>query len=296
MTTSYFKYIILNNCPKFIYKFIFSFWKIFIKPFYTFFRKRKLKKFEGEYLKNVNFSEVSFKIYLNKDNGLVDNNIFLHGVYEPYYLSIIKKELKVGDTFVDIGANIGQHSLFASRLVGESGKVISFEPIFRLYNQLKKSVHINNFENIKLYNVACGKEEKDSDIFFMKNNYGGSSILANDRTDGTEKIKIIRGDNILKKEDKINFIKIDVEGYEYYALKGIEDTISKHKPKILIEFTPSFYEKSDATHSKKIISFLLSYGYKIFDLEKNTFIDDLNKLKINKENPLLSNTNFLCKV
>lgn len=284
------KFYLLNHLPKPIYESIFLFWKYFIKPI----THQKLKKFKGEELKIVNAENISFKIYINENNGKVDQDIFLEGVYEPFFLSIIKKHIHPGDVFVDIGGNIGHHSLFASSLVGQQGKVIAFEPINKLFLQFQKSIAINGFENIKLYNLGCGDEEKEVEIFFMKDNMGASSIVEQKRSFGSEVIKIIIPDEILKKEPKINFIKIDVEGFEYHVLMGLTQVIQNHHPKMLIEYTPSYYAKIDETHSIKIIDFLLESKYKIFDIENNKQINSFSDIRLNKNHPLKSNTNLLC--
>lgn len=284
------KYLILNNLPKPIYNIFFLFWKYFIKPI----SHQKLKKFKGEELKNINAENLSFQIYINKENGKVDQDIYLEGVYEPFFLSIIKKHINIGDVFIDIGGNIGHHSLFASLLVGGSGKVIAFEPIERLYSQFQKSIEINNFKNIELFNFGCGDEEKEFEIFFKKENMGASSIVDRKRSDGSETIKIAVPDKFLSGEPKINFIKIDVEGFEYNVLRGLTEIIIKHHPKILIEYTPSYYAKADESHSEKIIEFLLDNQYNILDIENNKQINSFLDIGLNKNFPIKSNTNLLC--
>lgn len=288
------KYYFLKNTPKFIYQSIYFIWINGVKPIYSLPNYFLLKNFKGEILKTVNTSGVSFKIYIKKENGRVDQDIYLNGVFEPYFLSVIKENLEPGNTYVDIGGNIGQHSLFASQVVGGSGNVVAFEPIKKLYEQFKRSIEANGFSNIELYNAGCGEEEKEVQIYFMEGNMGASSIVANERVNGGETIKILVPDRVLENKDRIDFIKIDVEGYEYHVLQGLQETILKHHPKFLIEYTPSYYEKGDATHSEKIINYFLERGYQIYDLEKNRSIKDFSMINLNPKNPMENNTNFLC--
>jgi FkbM family methyltransferase len=244
---------------------------------------------------NIDHDDVKFKIYINPLNGTLDKEIFLNGVYEPYFLSRIKQELRMGDTFVDIGSNICQHGLFASYVVGDTGKVIAFEPIKRLFGQINRNIEVNNIKNIIAHNLACGEKTETSLIHKRDANIGGSSIVTSvDRKD-SEEIQIVAADSILEKESQVNFIKIDVEGYEYFALLGLAKTIEKFKPKILIEFTPYLYNLSHPEHSIQILNLLLQAGYNIYDLEHKDmklFSAEDFMVFINKENIL--QTNLLC--
>ena len=81
-----------------------------------------------------------------------------------------------GDTFIDIGANFGYFSLVASALVGDKGHVFSFEPEAYNYNALCNNININKFKNIKAYNIALGKEERDSLLYIDRRNDGGHTL------------------------------------------------------------------------------------------------------------------------
>lgn len=88
------------------------------------------------------------------------------GTYEEAELSFISNFLKEGDVFVDVGANIGLHTLFASKLVGNEGKVISFEPFSLNFKSLKRNVSLNKSENIVLENLAISKDSETLDILY----------------------------------------------------------------------------------------------------------------------------------
>lgn len=293
MDTPRIKYFLLNKFPKPIFDVIFKIWKVLGKPILTFLSKQRLKNFNGESIKTIQTHGEEFQIFINSKNGYVDETVFLNGVYEPFFLFLIKKHLKKGSVFIDIGANIGQHSLFASRVVGNTGKVISFEPVKRLYNQFKKSIEINNLSNIEAFNFGCGDKEEELEIYLNQENMGASSIIGDNKKNGSESIKIIVPDDILFNEDKIDFIKIDVEGYEYHVLLGLDKTLNKHHPTLLVEYTPAYYDKIDVTHKRKIIDLLLSKGYEIFDVENKQYIKNFDMIKLNGKNNL-KNYNLMC--
>ena len=146
--------------------------RAFIFPMYLkFFRNKKLSSFTEKVLYNFKFSGISFKIWLNPENGFVDQEIFTAGVYEPEVLMMYKEYLKPGQTYVDIGANIGQHALYAAALVGSFGKVVAYEPIKSLFAQLSNSKFQNNFTNMELVNKAIGQTPGEAQIHInVKNN------------------------------------------------------------------------------------------------------------------------------
>ena len=236
-------------------------------------RTYKLTSFKEETPFSFSYAGVSFTIILNPKNGFIDQEIYWKGVYEEEILNFYTKHIHQGDTFVDIGTNIGEHTLFNAKLVGENGNVVSFEPIPRLFNQVNKSITLSRLNNIQTINKACGEKEEEMTIYLRDQNIGGSSLVPFLEKEGEkEVISIITADSILKDLKKVNFIKIDTEGYEYEALLGLKETLEKHSPSLLIEYSPIFY-KHNQTEEKhngiKILSLLKEYGYSLFDLEEN---------------------------
>jgi len=132
-------------------------------------------------------------------------------------------------TFLDIGANIGNHALMFNRF-RPNVTIHSFEPIFKNYVLLYENT--KNKPNIKTYNVGLGSTVEMAPTTQPKeNNSGGTKV---DKENGVgENIIIIPGDALGIKS--VSFIKIDVEGYELEALKGLNGTIAKYGPNIWIE-------------------------------------------------------------
>jgi FkbM family methyltransferase len=236
----------------------------------------------------VDHDDVCFHIAVNPDNGTVDNEIYIHGVYEPYYLSRIKSELRVGDNFVDVGSNIGQHSLFASGAVGARGHVYAFEPIQKLHNQIKRSIDKNiihnKAKNITLYNIGLGDTDMDTAIYATEKNMGGSSMVIDDANRKAQTVHIKRGDDVLMPlNKKIDFIKIDVEGYEYKVLVGLQDILEKYTPKIFLEYSLSCYDQYSPGDAERILQILHYFGYMTYDLDNNDAKVNLKYLKKMRE-------------
>lgn len=270
-----------NNIPD-----IFS---IYIKNIYTilftlFFPKGVFKK--------INFLNISFLIKVKPKNGTVDNVILWEGVLDGDHLKKIKENLSEGDIFIDIGANIGQYSLFASKCVGDRGKVFAFEPVKDIFDQFIESINKNNIHNIIAYRKGVGEKRGCIYINKQKGNAGGSTFvdLGWKKDTEKEKIELISLDDFLKEEKAINFVKIGVEGFEYEVLKGMINIIKKIKPKILIEYSPHIYKLHNKNNSELIIDFLLENNYNIIDIGNEKTVLNSNYYKENN----IGMTNLLC--
>lgn len=249
--------------------------------------------FSHGYFKKFNYLDIIFFIKVNPKNGVVDNVILMEGVLDGSHLQIIKNTLNPTDYFIDIGANIGQYSLFASYCAPQ-GKVISFEPVKDIFDQFAESIAKNNIKNITLYNKASGSTNQISSIYKTQGDAGGSSILDNNdiAKKTIEQIEIVTLDNFLSDIKKVDFIKIDTEGFEYETLIGAKNIINKFKPTLLIEYSPHIYDKHNKETGLLILNFLFDNSYTIEDTEDNRIIES-------PEDEILSNkgmTNLFCYI
>ena len=227
---------------------------------------RYIKSFFGEKeMHDFVLDEHSFKICLNPDNGCVDHEIFGRGVFEPGILRLIRTYLNKDSVFVDVGANIGQHSLYASLFARH---VYAFEPITSIYKQFNRSIFENDIFSISTYNYALGDTTTIIPIYSNKINRGGSSLVVSTERSFLQNVKVVRLDDIALAVglERIDVMKIDVEGYEYSVLLGAQSGINKYHPTLIIEWSPCFYNATDASISQKIITFLTDAGYTIFDI------------------------------
>ncbi len=163
-------------------------------------------------------------------------------------LLMIDKYLPDNAVVLDIGANIGSHTIYWA-LRRKAKKVYSFEPFLETYNILEKNIELNNLSNVvEIYNYGLSDEPCVTRVDkYAKCNIGGTSFVK-DNT-GTY---VFRPLDSMKITDKIDLIKIDVEGHEIETLNGAINVIKNNKPVIVIE---SF------THKKQVDAFLLPLGY-----------------------------------
>lgn len=227
---------------------------------------------------HVNTQGLSFDIMLDPvHNGCLDEAIEEFGFWEKELGSILKKYLRKGSVFLDIGGNIGYHTLFAAACLEGSGKVYSFEPIPRLARQLKESVDINGFSNVEVCNFGLAEHDENNIAIYLRDeNIGGSSLFRYQdielvKVRGTEKINVKKLDSFLPETVDVNLIKIDVEGYEYEVLKGAAKLLERKHPVIIMEFSPIFYTQESQQKSYEIISFLEKLGYSFYLLTEEPF-------------------------
>lgn len=209
----------------------------------------------------------NFKIKCDTNTWIGAQIVYL-GEYEDYIKATFKNHINKGDTVLDIGANIGFHTLYFSELVGNTGKVIAFEPILSTFSVLTTNVKLNDFENIILKNIALGDENKILEIYVDNNNQNpGENNLF---TKGNTLIDCKKGDDILANV-KVDFIKIDVEGYELFALKGLFNTLQNHRPKIVFEYDKNYQLKNNEK-ATVLFDYLSQFDYSFYKIERKSML------------------------
>ena len=183
-----------------------------------------------EYLNNKKFD-----IYYPENvEEAVINAIRRGNIWEKKLHNNYKDLILPGNTVLDIGAYLGTHTVAFSQLVGETGKVISFEPQTDIFTLLEKTITENNITNVELHNNAVYNINKK--IQFSNTNNGKASIThIRPRLPNPVKkeIQAITIDSL--KLDRCDMIKLDVEKCEWVVLEGAKETIIKYKPIIFIE-------------------------------------------------------------
>ena len=199
---------------------------------------RKKKKFKKIHKNNF--------VYFFNDQ--ITKEIDIHGIYEKDEINFLSSVIKRNSIIIDIGANIGNHSIAFSKI---ANKVYSFEAHPQTFKILK--LNCCDYRKIKIYNV--GISNKKGFLFFKKAktyNVGGKKLTKT----GTIKSKINKLDNLIKLKKKIELIKIDIEGHEYKALLGMKKLLENNNSKIYIEFY------SDSVQERRnIVNYLLKLGY-----------------------------------
>jgi len=217
--------------------------------------------------------------------------------FEPLETEVVKKEIKEGDVAVDIGANIGYYTLIFAKLVGKKGLVYAFEPDLDNFEILKKNIKLNNYNNVILINKAVSNKNGKLKLYLSEKNLADHYSF--DSNDGRKSIDVdcVSIDEYFR-DIKIDFIKMDIQGYEYIVFDGMRETLKNNNDlKIVTEFYPMGIFLS-GRNSKNYLKALLSYGFNITNInEEDNKIEELDINKVLKKYNIKEKnfTNFLCK-
>jgi FkbM family methyltransferase len=174
-------------------------------------------------IKDYSFKGIKFKSHNNLDKDLE----IMQGYFEKY-------TPKKADIVLDCGSYVGCFTIIASKLVGAKGKVIAFEPDATSYRKLLANIELNKLTNVKAINK--GVFDKNSKKEFYERTSRGSSFVFESEGMLTKSVDVTTIDNVVKELnlEKIDFIKMDVEGAELQALKGTEKILKTLKPNLAI--------------------------------------------------------------
>lgn len=212
--------------------------------------------------------EGDFSICCDTSTWIGSKIVYL-GDYEPELKKIFRSIIKQGDHVLDVGANIGFHTLYFSELVGKEGKVIAFEPVLSNFRFLQENIKLNNFKNIEQKNIALSDKNETIKINADENSKNPGSFNLFERN-GDISVQCRIGDELLINE-RLDFVKIDVEGFEGYVLQGLIETLDKYKPVIVFEYDYNYQEKAGLPQDH-IFKMLKKIGYQFYEIKKNTVI------------------------
>jgi FkbM family methyltransferase len=163
---------------------------------------------------------LDFQMRLNPHEMVDGACLFYPQLYDRREVALIRRELREGDVFLDLGANIGFYSLVASSAVGASGKIVSVEADPEMFNILKENIGLNGFKNIEPLCLGISDREETLRLGInMNGNRGSSSFLADDQPNGIQ-VRCVPINEIIKERgiQKIAAAKVDIEGYGVKAL------------------------------------------------------------------------------
>ena len=208
----------------------------------------------------------------------------LSGRYEADTVEEFKKIIKPGMTVIDIGAHVGYFTRLFSRLVGKRGVVIAFEADINNYNLLNKNTHLKS--NVKNYHVAVADKNGTVDFFKTVDKTGSHSLVASETRPDKITVSAQTLDDFLAEKaiSQVDIIKMDIEGGEPLALKGMTDTLSNNKNiKMIMEFSPENISESGA-EPKVLLDDLSRLGFKFKPVGKNLEIRSIDDIIVLTKN------------
>ena len=211
----------------------------------------------------IEISDYDGDLRLWLDRGsYIGSTIYWTGYHHRRDMGWLGQVLRAGMVFVDVGANIGEFTLFGAKRVGPSGRVLAFEPGDTMHEVLTRNVEANRLSQVEIHRVGLGDREATLPLFAPAPGEEDPHLFSTYReahgagaARPVQTIQLRRLDDVLAERplERLDVLKIDVEGGELPALEGARDTLSRHRPRLLVEFNR---ETSAAA------------GYTVFDLAR----------------------------
>ncbi|MFE3119209.1 FkbM family methyltransferase [Streptomyces niveus] len=177
-------------------------------------------------------------------HDLIQRYLYMFGVWEPHMTRWLQERLKPGDTFIDVGANIGYYSVLAAQLVGDGGQVVAVEASSAFHQKLQQHVRLNGYENVRAVNGAVSDERKNlTFVLASSSNMGANSIVPYDGpAESSFEVEAFPLDELVDAAEisTARVIKIDVEGAEGSVVRGMIPMLDKLRRdcEITVEVTP----------------------------------------------------------
>ncbi len=209
----------------------------------------------------------TMRLRLNDD---IDRDTYFLGRYYDLEIQLLLDELlSPGDTFLDIGANVGRTTLHAASRVGPGGRVIAVEPQPGCCERINEAIADNHLSHIEIHNVAAGEEQETLELKIL----GGGTILAtlaiDEKADGpklrdTIEVPVIPLDTIMPSEVQGKLVvKSDVEGFELRALRGLAESLARYRPPVITEVVPRTLERA-GTSADQLFAFFHERDYSAY--------------------------------
>ncbi len=190
----------------------------------------------------------------------IDLSIYLRQ-YEPEVTAAIHRYTRPGATVIDVGANIGAHTLLFAKLAGKEGRVIAFEPTDYAFAKLARNIALNDLPQIEAVKLALADHREGP----HRVNFRSSWPTDGKRKDGESTVAFERLDAWCEEHrvGRVDLMKIDIDGHEFPFIGGAQGTIMRHMPVMLMEAAgPNFDDPS-----RNPYRLLAEWGYRFLELK-----------------------------
>lgn len=230
-------------------------------------------KSNGRHVKGVRARSDGLNCYVDSRDW-IDWNVLFSGSYEPHIASLFEHLLQPGGTAIDVGANVGMHALTLARIVGSSGTVVAFEPNPAARMRLEQNVALNGFGHVRIDARALGDERVRSTLRVPAAgsaeacNQGMASLVALETPHDLVEVDVAPLDAIAGefRVDRVDVVKIDVQGYEVHVLRGMSSVIERFRPAIIFEYEDWAW-KAAGCRFEDAISMLVRWDYVAWMIE-----------------------------
>jgi FkbM family methyltransferase len=202
-------------------------------------------------------------VYVGAGDPVIGAAIKAHHHYEPQVVRRLSQVLGPGMTFVDVGASFGFHTLTAARLVGPAGRVIAYEPGPQNVSVLLLNIEAHQLTNVTVHPVAAS-DHPGSLLYYGSGGNGHVSSFSGRASElaGGSLVPARPIDELLGHEERVDAIKIDVEGAEGLVLAGARCLLSRCHPALFFEFSPPALQVTSACSGQELLEGLQALGYR----------------------------------
>jgi FkbM family methyltransferase len=195
-------------------------------------------------------------------SSFLEWQLWAFGSYEGHFAELFRRLVSPGDVCVDVGANVGVHTVRLAKLVGPGGKVIAVEPDEEVAHRARRNIMLNQLSNVDVINAAAGDEAGGKVQLYRPDardtNRGRASLLRHSYLTGSATtVPVVKIDEICP--GPVALIKIDVEGHEAAVVRGAAAKIDRYSPAVIFEYAPEFLH--DASQSP--FAWLADRGYEL---------------------------------
>jgi FkbM family methyltransferase len=214
-----------------------------------------------------------FYCYITEHMG---GQIFFRGSYSGSQLELLQRLLPPEGVFIDVGANQGEFTVTAA-LIAPRGRVLAFEPVAKYRSRLQVNIELNGFSHVTVFPFGLGDEIGTLPIYDSKQAFSDGTrheglptlFKTTQRNSFRETVDIRRLDDIILESDlqRIDVIKLDIEGAEFFALKGAVKSLKRFRPKLILEIGQETC-KAAGYAPEELLSWLLERGYHVETVEE----------------------------
>jgi FkbM family methyltransferase len=208
------------------------------------------------------------QLAMNRQDPVVCGALSM-GCYERFELAVFESLLAPGMTVVDVGANIGLYSAVAAKHVGPAGRVISIEPAPENCRILESTLRLNDFRQVTVVRKAVTDESGEGSLYLCEDNKGDHRIFSLDRQRKRLPIEVSTLDAILRDcaVSKVDVLKVDIQGSEARALKGMTQTLTANEHiRVIMELWPWGIAQAGGDANEALAS-IRDLGFEIFELD-----------------------------
>jgi FkbM family methyltransferase len=189
--------------------------------------------------------------------------LWAFGRYEPHFAELFSLLVRSGDRCVDVGANVGVHTVRLAKLAGSGGEVVAIEPDPEVMRRARRNVALNGLETVRLVRAAASDQPGDMPLYRPTpgdTNRARASLLHHPYLTGAgTSVPVVTLDDVCA-GGRVSLIKIDVEGHEAAVVRGAAATIAREMPSIIFEYAPELLESA----AQSPFGWLAKRGYVMF--------------------------------